>query len=86
MNKLNTFVLQALDSPDIIISAVSNLTNFDREEAALQYYSSFGAKMAPSATISCLKHRAYKVMNELQARMTLPTSYFSTFVAASVHM
>ena len=80
MNKLNTFVLQAHDSPDTIlygskhISAVSNLTNFDPEEAALQYYSSFGAKMAPSATISCLKHRAYKVMNEPQARMALPTS------------
>ena len=79
MNKLNTFVLQGLDSPDIIlyrsncISAVSNPTNFDREEAALQYYSSFGAKMAPSATISYLNHRAYKVMNEPQARMALLT-------------
>ena len=44
MNKLNTFVLQALDSPDIIlyrskhISAVSNPAIFDREETALQYY------------------------------------------------
>ena len=40
-----TVVLQALDSPDTTlnrskhISAVSNPANFDREEAALQYYS-----------------------------------------------
>ena len=46
MNKLNTFVLQMLDSPDIIlyisskhISAISSPANFDREEAALQNYS-----------------------------------------------
>ena len=46
MTKLNTFVLQALDSPDIAlilyrskhISAVFNPASFDREEAALQYY------------------------------------------------
>ena len=91
MNKLNTFVFQALDSSDIIlyrskhVSAVSSPTNFDRKETALQYYSSFRAKMAPSATISCLKHRAYKVMNKPQARMALPTSSFFTFVA-SVHL
>ena len=75
-----SFVLQALDCPDIIlyrskhISAVSNPTDFYREEAALQYYTSFRAKMAPSATISCHKHCAYKVMNEQQAWMALPTS------------
>ena len=46
MNKLNTTVLQGLDSPDIIyfctdqnnISAVENLAkSYEREEAALQF-------------------------------------------------
>ena len=83
MNKLNTTVLQRLDSPDIVyyctdqnnISAVANTATaqrFDREEAA--YRSSFGAKMAPPTTIPCVEHHAYKVVNEPQARMALPTS------------
>ena len=89
VNKLNTFVLQALDS-QIRYNTVQVKTHFSGFEPY-----EFGPRRGRIAVRSVLKwrhpqllsalHRAYKVMNEPQARMALPTGYFCTFVA-SVHV
>ena len=62
---------QGLDSPDIVYYCTdqNNILTAKRP-----HYSSFGAKMAPPTTFSCIEHHAYKVMNEPQARMAFPTS------------
>ena len=71
---------QGLDSPDIVYYCTdqNNISAVGTPQKVLTakrpHYSSFGAKMAPPTTFSCVEHHAYKVMNEPQARMAFPTS------------